>query len=117
RKQAEICNEFLSVGSKVLIEGRIRADENGNPRLWTRKDGSVSSSFEITANNVTFLSSKVEDEALGGRENNTYPAGGGDPDIEIDDIPFVRPILSTLDCDPIGLSPEAAHILIDFPTN
>ena len=117
RKQAEICNEYLSVGSKVLIEGRIRADENGNPRLWTRQDGSVGSSFEITANNVTFLNSKAESEALGSRVNGTVNSGGGGGVVEEDDIPFARPVLTTLDCDPIGLSPELPHILAEFPIN
>ena len=33
-KQAESCNQYLSKGRQVFVEGRLRADENGGPRLW-----------------------------------------------------------------------------------
>ena len=85
RKQAETVNEFLAKGSKVLIEGRIRADDNGNPRLWNRQDGSVASSFELSATNVTFLSSKTENEALGGGESNGSEVNN---DLLEEEIPF-----------------------------
>ena len=85
RKQAETVNEFLAKGSKVLIEGRIRADENGNPRLWNRQDGSVASSFELSATNVTFLSNKSENETLNGESG----VAADDPvDDDLDSIPF-----------------------------
>ena len=84
RKQAETVNEFLAKGSKVLIEGRIRADENGNPRLWNRQDGSVASSFELSAINVTFISSKAENEALGGESNGSQTTD----DLLEEEIPF-----------------------------
>lgn len=57
RAQAEACNQYLSKGSKVLVVGRLNHD-NGNPRTFTRKDGSAGASFEITASTVKFLSSK-----------------------------------------------------------
>lgn len=115
RKQAETVNQYLSKGSKVLIEGRMQADEHGNPRQWNRQDGSVASSFELTATTVTFLNNKAENEALSNGESGSYPAGGGDVDVEIDDIPFVRPFVSTLDCDPVGLSPQEPFLAVDFP--
>jgi single-strand DNA-binding protein len=60
-KQAEICNEYLRKGRKVLIEGRMNADpKTGNPRLWTGQDGQMRSSFEVTATTVKFLSSRGE---------------------------------------------------------
>ncbi len=54
-RQAEVCNQYLSKGRAVLVEGRLRPDENGNPRLWQRQDGSWAASFEITAQTVRFL--------------------------------------------------------------
>ncbi len=54
-KQAESCSEYLSKGRPVLVEGRIRSDENGNPRVFERGDGTWGSSFEITAQTVRFL--------------------------------------------------------------
>ena len=84
RKQAETANQYLSRGSKVLVEGRIKPDPNtGGPRLWTRQDGSVGSSFEMVADTVRFL---------GG--NNGNGNGNGDSDYvaasaqEADEIPF-----------------------------
>lgn len=84
RKQAETANEYLSKGSKVLVEGRIKPDPNtGGPKLWTRQDGTVGASFEITADTVRFLS--------GRDEGGFAPEGGGDfsgAAQEEDEIPF-----------------------------
>ncbi len=115
RKQAETVNAYLSKGSKVLVEGRLQADENGNPRLWNRQDGSVSSSFELTATNVTFLSSKAENDALSNSENGAYPTGGGEMTVNVHDIPFAQPLVTTLDCNPIGLSPQDPFLAAEFP--
>ena len=60
--QAESCNQFLTKGSKVLVEGRLTADEKGNPRVYERKDGTWAASYEVVADNVRFLSGKAEDE-------------------------------------------------------
>lgn len=81
RRQAETANQYLSRGSKVLVEGRLRPDpDTGAPRLWTRNDGSVGASFEITADTVRFLDGANES----GSSSNGYSA----PAQEEDDIPF-----------------------------
>ena len=86
RRQAETVNQYLSKGSKVLVEGRIKPDPNtGGPRLWTRNDGSMGASFEIVADTVRFLS--------GRDEVGTVPSGGEQEYSstsvqEEDDIPF-----------------------------
>ena len=59
-KQAESCNTYLSKGSKVLVEGRLRPDSNGSPRTFQRKDGTWAASFEVTADSVRFLTPKSE---------------------------------------------------------
>lgn len=62
-KQAESCNTYLHKGSRVLVEGKLKPDpETGNPRMWSRDDGSTGTSFDITASTVRFLSGKSEDE-------------------------------------------------------
>jgi single-strand DNA-binding protein len=78
-KQAETCNNFLKKGSKVLVEGRINADDSGNPRTWSRQDGSTSASYEITAQTVRFLSSRGD-----GGESSSY----SELPIDEDEIPF-----------------------------
>lgn len=86
-KQAEICNQFLKKGSKVLIEGRLTPDKNtGGPRTYTKTDGSAGASFDVTAGTVRFLSSRGEGSGegpmmgMGGMEGAEIPAE--------DDIPF-----------------------------
>lgn len=59
-KQAEACNEFLSKGQKVLVEGALVADDKGGPRIYERKDGRPGASFEVRAATVRFLSAKGE---------------------------------------------------------
>jgi len=58
-KQAESVNTYLQKGSSVLVEGELRPDkETGNPRTFTRSDGSIGTSYEVTARTVRFLSTK-----------------------------------------------------------
>jgi single-strand DNA-binding protein len=74
---AEICNEFLAKGRQVYIEGELRPDESGGPRVFTRNDGTPGASFEVTARTVQFL---------GGRNG-----GGAVPDAPeepAEEIPF-----------------------------
>jgi single-strand DNA-binding protein len=64
-KQAENCYQYLRKGSKVLVEGRLYSDSNGNPNVFQRKDGSYGSSYEVTAENIRFLSPRSEDTSSG----------------------------------------------------
>jgi len=81
---AETVNQYLRKGSRVLVEGYLRPDpDTGGPRVWTRNDGTPAASFEMTAQNVTFLSSRAEDQALQNRSG-----GGGVDAVDEDDIPF-----------------------------
>lgn len=86
RKQAETVNQYLSKGSKVLVEGRLRPDPaSGSPRTFTRQDGTVGASYEVTADVVRFLSSREENGSSAG--DNGYVAESA-PAAEEDDIPF-----------------------------
>jgi single-strand DNA-binding protein len=83
-KQAEICNQYLKKGRKVLVEGRLVTDPNtGGPRIWERQDGTKSASFEVSAQTVRFLSQRGEDE--GGATPPGEPGGQTD---DGGDIPF-----------------------------
>ncbi len=88
-RQAESSNQYLSKGSMVLVEGHLRPDpQTGGPKLFTRQDGTSGASFEITAENVRFLSSRGEG---GGANYNDAPAaagGGRGAAQEEDEIPF-----------------------------
>ena len=77
-KQAETCNQYLKKGSRVLIEGRLQADEAGNPRQWADQSGEKRASYEVTAVTVRFLSSAEPHEAA------AHDAAAAEPE----DYPF-----------------------------
>lgn len=80
-RQAEICNQYLRKGSKVLIEGRLVPDQaTGGPRTWQRQDGTTTASYEVNANTVRFLSTREETEMLA--------SSFGDEADSDEDIPF-----------------------------
>ncbi len=84
-KMAENCQKYLKKGSKVLVEGRLNADEKGNPRTFTRSDGSTGASFEVTAQTVRFLSSANEN---GNGNGNGAHEEMAPESFASDDIPF-----------------------------
>jgi len=89
-KQAEACNQYLSKGRQVLVEGTMQVDPaSGGPRIWTRQDGTPAASFELRALNVRFLGTRGEGAPPGPsvREAGAPPAYGGEPQGE-EDLPF-----------------------------
>ena len=60
-KQAESCATYLRKGSRVLVEGRLRPDESGGPKVFQRKDGTWDASYDVTAEAVRFLTPKSGD--------------------------------------------------------
>jgi single-strand DNA-binding protein len=52
-KQAEQCNQFLSKGRQVYVEGRLHA------RNWEGQDGQTRTSLEVTAERVLFLDKRA----------------------------------------------------------
>lgn len=53
-KQAEQCNQFLTKGRQVYVEGRLHA------RTWEGQDGQARTSLEVTADRVLFLGKRTE---------------------------------------------------------
>ncbi len=51
-KSAEICNQYLTKGSKVLVDGRLKQDS------WKGKDGNTVTKIGVVANSVKFLNTK-----------------------------------------------------------
>jgi single-strand DNA-binding protein len=85
-KQAETCNQYLSKGRQVLVEGRLTPDKTtGGPRVWTGNDGKPRASFEMTADTVRFLSGGPRGE--GGEPGTSYQEAPP-PDLGESDIPF-----------------------------
>ena len=78
-KLAEQCNQFLTKGRLVYIEGRLRL------RTWEGQDGKTRARNEIIAEKVKFLDRQGAPAATGeAKPDDVEPAG----DVEPDDIPF-----------------------------
>ena len=54
-KSAENCNKYLSKGSKVMIEGRLKLDQ------WEDQNGGKRSKLKVLAETVQFMGGKRED--------------------------------------------------------
>ena len=76
---AEACASYLAKGSKVLVEGRLVVDPaTGGPRTFTRKNGEAGATFEVTAQEVKFLSGKQTES--GNTESEGF-SGSADDEI------------------------------------
>jgi len=85
-KVAENCNKYLVKGSQVYVKGRLNVDnETGGPRLFKRQDGSMGSSYEITAQDVRFLGSKGDHPSDSPEEGSSASSS---PDIADDGFPL-----------------------------
>jgi single-strand DNA-binding protein len=74
---AETCNQYLTKGQKVYIEGRLRT------RTWDGQDGQKHYRTEVISNQVIFLDKKA---AAASPEEKLEDAETGD--IEPQDLPF-----------------------------
>jgi single-strand DNA-binding protein len=77
RKLAESCNQFLTKGQRVYVEGSLRT------RVWEGQDGQRRSRVEVVANRVLFLDKQAV---------TTFPADDNAieiaDEVEPEDLPF-----------------------------
>ena len=64
-KLAELCNQYISKGSQVYVEGKIQT------RNYDDKEGRKIYITEIVANNVQFLGSKKQEQTNSEQSNFT----------------------------------------------
>ncbi|MGI8787297.1 MAG: single-stranded DNA-binding protein [Pyrinomonadaceae bacterium] len=93
-KQAENASKYLTKGSPVYIEGRLRVEE------WTDREGNSRHSLEVNASDMQFLgsgradtgSSEAVSDSAGDdfTETNNFSEGDGKSSVAPtdDDIPF-----------------------------
>tara|TARA_S200000501_G_scaffold323559_1_gene320276 strand:+ start:645 stop:1052 length:408 start_codon:yes stop_codon:yes gene_type:complete len=84
-RTAENVNQYLSKGQKVYVEGRFQSSE------YVGQDGNQRKSFEVIANDVTFLSTKSEAESI--NQNTSQNQASPEPkpldsDDEDKDLPW-----------------------------
>jgi len=65
-RTAEVANQYLRKGSKILVDGRLKLDQ------WTAQDGSKRSKHSVTVESMTMLGSKGDNEGGG---YNAAPSG------------------------------------------
>jgi len=63
-RTAEIANQYLRKGSKVLVDGRLKLDQ------WTAQDGSKRSRHSVTVENLQMLGGKDEAQPMAAPDNN-----------------------------------------------
>jgi len=56
-RTAEIANQYLRKGSKVLVDGRLKLDQ------WTAQDGSKRAKHSVTVENLQMIGSKDETQS------------------------------------------------------
>lgn len=89
---AEICNEYLTKGKLVSIQGSLRA------RTYETQDGQKRKAFEVVASEMQMLSGSGG-QREGGPRSDERPTGGaqgnwgsdsgfGADDLSVDEIPF-----------------------------
>lgn len=76
-KQAETCNQYLTKGKRVFVEGRLRT------RAWEGQDGQKRTTVEVVANRVMFLDRQAAAAAAPTGEEPEAAA-----EIEPEDLPF-----------------------------
>jgi single-strand DNA-binding protein len=90
-KQAENASKYLTKGSPVYVEGRLRIEE------WTDRDGKIRYTLEVQATDMQFISAggRGEDFSSGSSSESEYSGGGSDFESNRgssgpsdDDIPF-----------------------------
>lgn len=82
-KQAENCNQYLSKGSPILLEGKLRYE------TWDAKDGSGKrSKHSVVADRVQFLSARGEEASGGAPASPAAPPPSMSPSQEEDIPPF-----------------------------
>jgi len=72
-KLAETCNEFLSKGQKVFVEGRFQS------RAWETQDGKKGTSLEISATDMIMLDRP---------KTATLDEPAAEEEVEAEDLPF-----------------------------
>ena len=81
RKQAESCNQFLSKGKLVYVEGSLRT------RTWEDRDGQRRTTLEVNADRVLFLDRQPV-APLPGEELPAEPMEPVGDEVEPEDLPF-----------------------------
>lgn len=71
RNQAENCAKYLTKGSPVYIEGRLRIEE------WTDRDNNRRYTLDVQATDMQFIGSRNDGDGGSNYESRSQNSGGG----------------------------------------
>lgn len=70
-QQAEFIAKNVNKGVRVLVDGTLRGDPaTGNPRIYTRNDGTAAASYEVYADTVRVIDWAEQAEGSENGESN-----------------------------------------------
>lgn len=82
-KRAEVNNQYVKKGMKVLVEGTLIPDKaTGAPKVFKKQNGESGATFEVNASTVRFLS-RVEAELYEGNQGENDGSA-----LDEDEFPF-----------------------------
>ncbi|WP_457561417.1 single-stranded DNA-binding protein [Caminibacter sp.] len=90
-RSAEIANQYLGKGRRVLVEGRLVLDQ------WVDSNGQKRSKHSIVAEKLQFMDSKSDAQA--GGYNNNYNSGYEAPQAQPKPQPEQKEELPSIDID------------------
>lgn len=86
---AEICQQYVTKGSQLYVEGRLRVDR------WTGQDGQPRTTLDVFANDIQLLGSRQQREGFepgpAGASAGSPSGRGAAPEMDrsdIEDLPF-----------------------------
>ena len=86
---AEICQQYVTKGSQLYVEGRLRVDR------WTGQDGQPRTTLDVFANDIQLLGSRQQREGFepgpAGASAGSPPGRGPAAEMDrsdIEDLPF-----------------------------
>lgn len=82
KKQAESCNQFLTKGQRVYVEGSLRT------RSWEGRDGQKRVTAEVIASRVLFLDRQAAASLPSEEIPVEAPAEVAEEEVQPEDLPF-----------------------------
>jgi single-strand DNA-binding protein len=82
KKQAESCNQFLTKGQRVYVEGSLRT------RSWEGRDGQKRVAVEVIANRVLFLDRQAVAPLPGEEAPVEATVEASEEEVAPEDLPF-----------------------------
>jgi len=70
-RSAEVANQYLRKGSKILVEGRLNFEQ------WVDQNNQKRSKHSVTVETMQMLDSRADSQAMQNGQNSAYQNGGG----------------------------------------